>query len=210
VTRETAVSFDLFGTLVRVGGPANPATAVARALERRGVTVPDGWECAYREQHIAVESGAEVSLPAHVAAALRSRGVDADAEVVLAAVRAAFEPEVQTVPDARQLVADCATAGAVGICSNCSVPGLVAETLARSSLDEEQFDAVVASVAVGRRKPDSRIFEAVADALDCTPATLVHVGDNPETDGGVESVGGRFVSVDERLPSTDRVLEVSA
>jgi len=35
------VSFDLFGTLVRVDGPDEPATAVATALVRRGVSTDE-------------------------------------------------------------------------------------------------------------------------------------------------------------------------
>jgi FMN phosphatase YigB (HAD superfamily) len=204
-----AVSFDLFGTLVRVDGPASPGAAVAGELERRGVAVPDDWERAYRERHVSAEEGEAVSLPAHVTAALQSRGIETDAETVRAAVRAAFEPQVETVPQAPRVVEGCAKAGPVGVCSNCAVPNLVAEALARSEVDRERLDAVVVSVGLGWRKPDRRIFEATADALGCSPEELVHVGDDPETDSGVESVGGSFVDVDDSLPPVESLLEVS-
>jgi FMN phosphatase YigB (HAD superfamily) len=79
------------------------------------------------------------------------------------------------------------------VCSNCSVPGLVRKTLVRADL-RDAFDVVVASAACGWRKPDERIFERVADGLDCDPGQLVHVGDS-DADAGVERVGGSFVDV---------------
>ncbi|MFC6770931.1 HAD family hydrolase, partial [Halorubrum pallidum] len=44
-----AVTFDLFGTLVDVAYPSDPAEVVARELESRGVDVPDDWHVAYGE-----------------------------------------------------------------------------------------------------------------------------------------------------------------
>jgi len=80
------------------------------------------------------------------------------------------------------------------VLSNCSVPGLVERTLDRSGL-ADTVDTTVTSVGCGYRKPDRRAFERVADTLGVDPRTLIHVGDDPETDGGVEAVGGQFVSV---------------
>ena len=71
-----AVTFDLFGTLVDVEYPSDPAEIVARELESRGVEVPDDWHVAYGERHVDAPVGAEVPLPAHVAHALDSRGVE--------------------------------------------------------------------------------------------------------------------------------------
>ena len=183
-------SFDLFGTLVDAERPDDPAAAVADALERRGITVPDDWDAAYRQPHAEVAVGAEHPLPEHVAAALESRGVDADRAAVSAATVAAFDQPVRRREDALAAVDAAAERGPVGVLSNCSVPGLVERALDRADLDEH-FDAVVASVDCGWRKPDERAFRAVADALNVAPASLVHVGDDPETDGGVEGVGGR-------------------
>lgn len=204
-----AVTFDLFGTLVRVDGPAEPATAVATALDERGVTVPADWATAYREHHVQVEDGAELALSTHVTAALESRGVSARQKAVDAAVREAFEPTVQTVPGARSAVEAAADRGPVGVCSNCAVAGLPAEALDRSAIVDDVFDAVVTSVEVGWRKPDRRIFEAAADELDCDVAELLHVGDDPATDGGIEAVGGTFVPVDDEVPSITPMLEGS-
>jgi FMN phosphatase YigB (HAD superfamily) len=189
------VSFDLFGTLVAVSRPSDPAPSVAAALEDRGVAVPADWDDAYREPHVDAPDGAEIPLPVHVRAALRSRGCDPSLSVVRRAVRAAFDPSVETREGARAAVSAAWARGPVGLLSNCSVPGLVARALDRSALDRSAFDAVVSSVDCGWRKPDERAFVAVADALGVRSADLWHVGDDPATDGGVEAVGGRFVDV---------------
>lgn len=44
------------------------------------------------------------------------------------------------------------------------------------------FDEVVASAAVGYRKPDPLIFQLACERLDAAPACCVHVGDNVEAD----------------------------
>ncbi|WP_363467596.1 HAD family hydrolase [Halogeometricum borinquense] len=190
-----AISFDLFGTLVAVERPADPAAAVAAELRDRGVAVPDDWGDAYAELHIDAPAGAEVPLPAHVSAALRSRDVDAPANAARRAVVAAFDPDVRTREGAVDAVSAAAERGPVALLSNCSVPELVARTLIRSDLDRDAFDVTVSSVACGWRKPHPEAFETVAGRLDVAPETLVHVGDDPETDGGVEAVGGAFVDV---------------
>jgi FMN phosphatase YigB (HAD superfamily) len=194
-------TFDLFGTLVDARRPDDPAAAVGTALADRGVHVPDDWPAAYREPHAEVPAGAERPLSSHVLDALESRGVDAPADVVREATLAAFDCPVQRREGARAALSAAGERGPVGVLSNCSVRGLAQRALSRAGLDA-QFDAVVASVDCGWRKPDERAFEAVADALDAQPSSLVHVGDDPATDGGVEGVGGRAVLTDE-TPLTD-------
>ncbi|MFC5278837.1 HAD family hydrolase [Halorubrum rubrum] len=191
-----AVTFDLFGTLVDVEYPTDPAEVVARELESRDVAVPDDWHVAYGERHADAPEGAEVPLPAHVAAALDSRGVAAPDNVVRHAVVAAFDPDVTRREDALEAVRAAAEGGPVGICSNCAVPELVPRTLIRAGLRGE-FDAVTTSVGCGWRKPHPKAFEAAAEALGVVPSALVHVGDDPATDGGIVDVGGRFLDVTE-------------
>ncbi|MHC3438845.1 HAD family hydrolase [Natrialbaceae archaeon A-gly3] len=202
------VSFDLFGTLVDVAMPANPAAAVATELEARDVPVPDGWETLYGEPHIDAPEGAEVPLPAHVAAALSSGGVEYEASAVRRSVIAAFDPDVETRAGALEAVAAAHERGPVAICSNCSVPELVGRTLIRSALERSGFDAIVTSAGCGWRKPATEIFEITAERLEVPVAELVHVGDDPRTDGGIEAVGGRFVSLEEvRLEDVPEYLE---
>lgn len=203
-------SFDLFGTLVAAERPDAPATAVADALAARDVPVPEDWPAAYREPHADVPPGAERPLTAHVADALESRGVDAPGRVVRGATLAAFDRPVRRRDGARAAVAAAAERGPVAVLSNCSVPGLAERALDRAALDGA-FDAVLASVDCGWRKPHERAFEAVADALDASTDSLVHVGDDPATDGGVEAVGGRAILLDETpLAAVPRELEAVA
>ncbi len=179
------VSFDLFGTLVDVDQSSDPAAAVASALSDRDVGVPDDWASAYRERHIDAPEGAAVPLPAHVSAALTSRGVDATGTAVRRAVIAAFDPVVETRPGAVAAVRAAAAHGPVGVLSNCSVPHLVARVLTRSAVDRDLLDATVTSIGCGWRKPDQRAYEAAATALDAPLENLWHVGDDPRTDGRV-------------------------
>jgi FMN phosphatase YigB (HAD superfamily) len=190
-----AVTFDLFGTLVAVDRPEDPAAAVAAELRERGVAVPDDWPAAYAELHVDAPEGAEVPLPAHVAAALRSRDVGVPANAARRAVVAAFDPAVRTRAGAVDAVTAAAEYGPVGLLSNCSVPELVTRTLVRSALDRASFDAIVTSVGCGWRKPHPKAFETVAGELGIETEGLVHVGDDPATDGGVEAVGGTFRDV---------------
>ena len=192
-----AVSFDLFGTLVEADRPDDPAAAVAAELRERGVSVPDDWDRAYREQHVEAPAGAEVPLPAHVSAALASRGVRAPGNAARRAGVAAFDPDVETRPDAVEAVEAASERGPVGVLSTCSGPQLARRTLIRSDLDRDGFDAVVTSVACGWRKPAAQAFETCADRLGVPVEELVHVGDDPRTDAGIEDCGGTAVLVSE-------------
>ncbi len=192
-----AVSFDLFGTLVTVERSVNPSRAVARELAARSVTVPNDWADAYAEPHFEIPEGTECSLVDHVVAALESRGISVSPRVVRQAVLDAFDPTVEAREGAQAAITAASTQGPVAICSNCSVPGLVERTLERSTIEQAQFEAVLSSVDCGWRKPAPAIFAATADALGCQLEELVHVGDDPSTDGGIDAVGGRFLSVEE-------------
>jgi FMN phosphatase YigB (HAD superfamily) len=195
-----AVSFDLFGTLVAVDRPADPAAAVARELDSLGVALPADWPTAYRTPQIQIPDGAERSLAEHVRAIL---GEDApDERTVRRALLRAFDTPVRTRAGAEAAIEAAAERGPVGVLSDCSVPGLVARTLDRSTLDVARLDAVVASVDAGWRKPDRRAFEAVAARLGVPVADLIHVGDDPRTDGGATDAGATAVLL-ESVPLAD-------
>lgn len=190
-----AVSFDLFGTLVAVDRSADPATAVGRALADLGVALPDDWAAAYRTPQFDLPTGAEASLLDHALSVLGRRGDAPPERTVRAALLRAFDAEVRTRPGAERAVAAAVDDGPVGVLSNCAVPGLVERTLSRSAIDPARFDAVVTSVDVGWRKPDRRAFEAVAVGLGVDLPDLLHVGDDPATDGCATDAGATAVLV---------------
>lgn len=189
-----AVSFDCFGTLVAADRPDEPWTAVADALAVRDVTVPADWEAAYRRSHREYDRGAEAPLDEHVRLALADCGVEVDAATARAATLDAFDAPVTVRDGANAVIESARRYGAVAVCSNCSVPGLVERTLERASID---VDHVVTSVGCGWRKPDRRIFERTAAVLDVPLDALVHVGDDARTDGGAERVGATTVLLDD-------------
>lgn len=71
------------------------------------------------------------------------------------------------------------------------------EQLIRSMGLLPYFDDVVASAAVGCRKPSRAIFEIAMERLGAQPEECVHVGDLPEADGdGATSAGIRPILID--------------
>jgi len=194
-----AISFDLFGTLVEADRPDEPWTAVADSLAERGVAVPDDWAAAYRTSHREYERGSEAPLDEHVRLGLASRDIEVTAATARDAVLAAFDGPVSRRDGATVALGAASARGPVAVCSNCSVPGLVERTLARTNLGPESDagpDAVVTSVGCGWRKPHAAIFEATADELAVSLSELVHVGDDARTDGGADRVGARSVLLD--------------
>lgn len=197
-----AVTFGLFDTLAtvdpRVDRPHEPAgsdwdlaAALAAELSSRGVGVPDDWSAAYAETHLDPPPLAGVPLPAHVAAALQSRGVEFSGNAVRRAVVAAFDPEVAPRDGAVEAVEAAAERGPVGVLTNCIVPELAGRTLLRAGL-REVIDVTVTAAGCGWLKPHRGAFEAVAKRLGVEPSTLTHVG-GTDADAGVTRVGGRFV-----------------
>lgn len=198
-----AVSFDLFGTLVTVESAPAPDEAVAAALRERDIAVPEDWADRYRTTHIDAEPLQELPLHEHVIAALRSAGADAETldEVAVAdAVRAAFHTPIETRPGAVEAVTGLAEQVPVGVLSNSSVEGLVERTLQRSDIPVETFDTVLSSVAIGWRKPHERAFERVASDLGVATESLLHVGDDPRTDGAAPRTGAGALIVPESGP----------
>jgi len=207
-----AVSFDLFGTLVTVDRPPEPDDAVAAALRERDVPVPADWSAAYRTAHVETEPLAELPLHEHVMAALRSRAADStedgaatvpdkiDEVTIREAVQDAFHTPLATRPGAAAAIEALAERVPVGVLSNSSVEGLVARTIDRSDVPGEALAVVRASVEIGWRKPHERAFRAVAADLGVDPDRLLHVGDDPRTDGAADRVCAGAVLVDEEGP----------
>ncbi|GCF14354.1 HAD family hydrolase [Haloarcula mannanilytica] len=209
-----ALSFDLFGTLVATDRPAAPWDAVAEALAARSVRVPDDWEDAYRSAHREYDRGREAPLDEHVRLALASRGVEITEATAAKAVLDAFDGPVTVRDGAIEALDAAAQRGPVAVCSNCSVPGLVERTLARSDIEARsghEFDAIITSVGCGWRKPHPNIFETTADALDVALSGLIHVGDDARTDGGAGRAGAQSVLLDDdSLPTIAEQLREGA
>lgn len=192
-----AVSFDLFGTLVEVTPPDDPARAVATALSERDVSIPSDWKHVYTTPHLDVSPGAELSLVDHVKVGLESRNRDVSRSVVRAALLDAFKTPTRTRTGAQIAVTVAERCGPIGILSNCSVPGLVQHTLSQSDLNPDVFDAVVSSVECGWRKPDERAFREISARLGVPLSKLTHIGDDPETDGGATDAGATVILLDD-------------
>ncbi|MFH5801849.1 HAD family hydrolase [Haladaptatus sp. CMAA 1911] len=192
-----AVSFDLFGTLVEVTPPDDPAQAVAIALSERGVSIPSDWPHVYTTPHLDVPPGEELSLVDHVKVGLESCGRDVSRSVVRTSLLDAFETPIRTRTGAKAAVTSADRCGPIGILSNCSVPGLVQHTLSQSDLDPDAFDAVVSSVECGWRKPDMHAFREISARLDVPLSELTHIGDDPETDGGATDAGATAILLDD-------------
>ena len=183
----------------------DPAAALADELEARGVEVPEDWHAAYAEPHLDPPPLAGVPLSAHVAAALRGRGVEWSGNAVRRAVVAAFDPEVELREGAVAAVEAAAERGPVGVLTNCVVPELAGRTLLRAGL-RERVDVTVTAAGCGWRKPHEGAFRAVAKRLGVESAELVHVG-GTDADAGVTSVGGRFLDTrGTPLPAVARTL----
>lgn len=206
VRTPTAVSFDLFGTLVSVPDRPDPAPAIRDALIDKAIAVPEDWADAYGEVHVPLDDGEELSLVEHVRAALASRDVTADPATVEAAVRAAFAVPVERRDGATVAIEAARGIGPVGILSNCSVPGLVEHVIGAADLPA--VDAVVTSVDCGYRKPDRRAFAAVADRLGVAIEGLCHVGDDPRADGRARGYGATVHLIEDvPLPALARQFE---
>jgi len=189
----TATSFDLFGTLVDADLPDDPAAAIGHELRERGVDLPPDWATAYRETHIDPPEGAAVPLPAHVSAALATRGVDAPQNAPRRAVVAAFDPAVETRDGAARAVAAAAERGPVGVLADAAVPQLARRTLIRAEIDRELVDATVSTAACGWELSRPEAFETVARRLGVDCAALTHVG---RGERGVRAAGGQFRDLD--------------
>ena len=192
-------------TRARAGG-WDPAAAIAEELAARDVRVPGDWAAAYGERHLDPPPLAGVPLPAHVAAALRSRGVEFTDNAVRRAVVAAFDPAVEPREGALAAVEAAAERGPVGVLTNCVVPELAGRTLLRAGL-RDAVDATVTAAGCGWRKPHRGAFEAVARRLGAEPSSLSHVG-GTDADAGATRVGGRLLDTRETpLPAVAALLE---
>ncbi|WP_330630632.1 HAD family hydrolase [Halocatena halophila] len=194
---DVVVTFDLFGTLVSVRRETAPAAAIRTYFLDAGFAVPERFEQAYYEPQLECPPDRALSTTEHVRATVAACDVDVPTTLCRRAVRETFTAEPTLRAETTAAIRLAADRGPVGLCSNCSVVGLVEEILSETQI-EDAFDAVVTSVGCGWRKPSPKIFETVASRLGVDPASITHIGDNRTTDGGIETVGGTFINCQEQ------------
>jgi putative hydrolase of the HAD superfamily len=126
----------------------------------------------------------------------------ADCEHVATAVRAVDESLLEFPPPllsgAKEAVQRLAERFPLAILSDTGFASGAAqdELLAREGL-RDAFVTSVYSVDIGHAKPRREMFEACARALDRSPETIIHIGDNERTDvRGALDAGFRAIRLD--------------
>jgi FMN phosphatase YigB (HAD superfamily) len=126
----------------------------------------------------------------------------ADCEHVAAAVRAVDESLLEFPPPlvsgAKEAVQRLAERFPLAILSDTGFASGAAqdELLAREGL-RDAFVTSIYSVDIGHAKPRREMFEACARALDRSPETIIHIGDNERTDvRGALDAGFRAIRLD--------------
>lgn len=188
------VLLDAFGTLLAMDPPAPILTGL---MSHAGYVFP--------EQEVAGALAAEVAYyRAHMQEGADPRGL-ADLRAACAGVLVRhLGPGAPPVPLATELLVESlrfrlhddvvpamdaldAMGMALGVVSNwdCALP----QHLDRLGV-RERFGVVVASAAVGHRKPDPAIFRYALAALDVAPGQALHVGDQRAEDvAGARAAG---------------------
>jgi len=170
---------------------------VATELAKRDVTVPDDWADAYAEPHVDAPDGAEVPLPAHVSPRARGCGVDYEHNAARRAVVAAFDQPSKPNQE-RSRAVDAARERGRWRSVRTAASGVGRADARQIRLRARRFrrDRDERRLWLAQARPE--IFELTADELGVAPADLIHVGDDPEADGGIEAVGGTALVLEER------------
>ncbi len=172
-----AVFFDALGTLIEL---EPPWAHLARELEiepDESLIAAVRVEMAYYREHSheAADPQGLADLRSECAELLsRELGRAVSVEALMASIR------FRAFGDAGPALAALRARGLACICvSNWDIA--LPEVLARCGL-AEALDGVVASAAVGARKPDPAIFARALELAGCAPAQALHVGDTPAED----------------------------
>ena len=186
-----AVVFDLFGTLT------DPAAEVGRSDVFRRTAEALGVDAELYTQHLVDTyadriTGRTGDTRSFVAAGARACGVEVDAETLARAAevhRAGAQALRRPRPGALDVLAELRRRGfRIGLLSDCSSE--VAEGWAASQY-ASLIDARVLSYEEGCRKPDPRLYGAIADRLGVAPNECWYVGDG----GGRELTGATMAGM---------------
>jgi putative hydrolase of the HAD superfamily len=77
-------------------------------------------------------------------------------------------------------------------------------------LDLQLFDAIVESYAVGARKPEPRIYQAMAAALGVDHSEIVYLDDFPQNLGPAQELGWRTIHVTDVASALDELDRIVA
>jgi putative hydrolase of the HAD superfamily len=185
-----AVTLDAFGTLVQLDDHVGRLAAALRAagVDRDAAAIEDAFE--HEVRHYAAHKCEARDAESLAALRLECAGVfvrrlGCDLDFTNAFVEAiAFRP----LPGVLDAIATLRGRGlALAVVSNwdCSLPG----QLAQAGI---QVDAVVTCAEAGAAKPDPAIFEAALGRLGVSAGRTLHVGDQPEDEGGARAAGLAF------------------
>ncbi|MFP5343921.1 MAG: haloacid dehalogenase type II [Candidatus Limnocylindria bacterium] len=171
--RFEAMTFDCYGTLI--DWETGILEGLARALDGRGVSLPDDEELLvrYARHEAELEAGPYRTYRDILAAA--ATAVASDLGMTLdAAGAAAFGGSVvdwPAFPDAPAALARLATRFRLGVLTNCD------DDLFAASNDRlgVTFDWVVTAQQVGSYKPSPANFDALLARVDVAPERIVHV-----------------------------------
>lgn len=77
--------------------------------------------------------------------------------------------------------------------------GFIKEKLDALGIDPGLFEALLDAPSLGGLKPSPDVFRGACQCLGCSPQEALMVGDRPDTDGGSEALGMKFVHIKEFL-----------
>lgn len=217
---DNVVFFDIGGTLIYADPPIPEVfTRVARRMGYN-VTVRDVEPCMadvdafYQEEYLrdgdfwcVHERAVQIWLDMYAMMADYCGIVDGAAELTQAVYDEYLFPENWSLfPDVEACLKGLKRRGfRLGVISNWDA---TLEQLLRSLGMLPYFDEVIASAAVGCRKPHRAIFEIACERMGIDPRQAVHVGDLPEADGeGAFNAGLRPVLIDRRGYHDDEPFE---
>ncbi len=204
-TMIRGVIFDLGNTLLRFAGNwslvlGERSAALARSLRARGYAQDPRFDTAYAENLAAYSAGGQPDWVEYTAVHVLRQTLEAlhlempDDETLAAAVRESLMPsEKLWVPfdDTHAVLRDLRAAGyRLAIVSN-TADEEHAYRIADNAGLREYFDPIILSAAFGYRKPNPRLFLAVAQQWGLPPAEIAVVGDRL----GADVLGAQFAGM---------------
>ncbi len=203
-----AVFFDLGGTLVDMSVRRESVWAEvlsARGLDLSPEAIADALRRADRDTDDAFAriQGADERpfWMAYDEAVMKSLGVDADTDAVMADLSASFgriipdETKWADYPDSKPMLDDLARRDMrVGLISNAT--DLARRVMKRLDM-ERYFDPIIISSEIGHRKPDPEIFRRALKGAGVAPSRALYIGDKLAVDvKGASRAGLNAILID--------------